>query len=252
MSDALAREALPPTLCAGTSDGRAVTVIATAEERVPHARGDEPEREAADAVGEPMFREIDAARDHQEYESSGEQRRDAMDGRREERDAQDVTARERVRERDVDRRDERDRAHAVVGRRRMRERELEDGLDRHRDEDEERHDRVRGAAPPPRDGETKGETERDLRQPEEPDDRADEVEHRVRELLRELERGLIERPDVYSASSKSSFERRKYQKPSTNTASATAAEYARRSHSGGRPSRSARWYATITAVIGFR
>ena len=71
-----------------------------------------------------------------------------------------------------------------------------------------------------------------------------------RSLLRGASRGA--RVGHYSALSKSSFARSKYQKPTTNRTIATPAEYASASHCGARPSRRARWYATMIEVIGLR
>ena len=97
--------------------------------------------------------------------------------------------------------------------------------------------------------------DRDLRADEEkrdlaPEDSAHDGPLASHSLLRGASRGA--RVGHYRALSKSSFARSKYQKPTTNRTIATPAEYASASHCGARPSRRARWYATMIEVIGLR
>ena len=196
-----------------------------------------------------MFAQVQAARDHQDDGSNAKPDWYAAHDRREEGQPRDVSAREGVGERDLQVREELDGARAIPRRRGVRDDELQRRLDEDRRDDEQRDQTVAPGAARAGDREAEGDAEGDFGLSEEPDDRADRVQCRTANGLEQIERPLIE---AYSASSKSSFERRKYQKPMTKMTSANAAEYARRSHSGGRPSSSARWFETTIALIGLR
>ena len=103
----------------------------------------------------------------------------------------------------------------------MRDDDLHHRLQRDRRDDEQRDNAITREAARTRNGQTEREADADLSQAEEADDRAERVEERASNGLRGIERPLV---DAYSASSKSSLERRKYQKPRTKIAIANAAE----------------------------